>query len=583
MGPGMHPILEQAMRDAREGRLDAALASVRMRVRLQPKDVDAMQVLALLLVRAGRRDEAMHHLQRAVQLAPKVAAYRNNLGTALLEAGRAKEAAESFKAALGLDPEYRLAWLGLGAACNQLQDPDGALAASERGLALRPDWPEMIGTKSGALAAADRIDEAIAALEEGLEIHPTHAGLREAYLLNLNYRVRPPAEVLAAHRRFAFVGDVRVEPPANDRDPDRTLRIGVLSGDLRSHSVGHFAEPIFAGRPADATIAVFSTVPPRGNDPMERNYRGLADEWIEAAALDDAALDAAIRARRIDVLLELSGHTAGGRLAALDRKPAPVIVTAIGYPNTTGHPAIDVRVVDSITDPPGFEAFATERLVRIDPCFLCFVPPREAPEPRLPPPEAPVTFGSFNLASKISPEAIALWSAAMAAVPGSRLLLKSRSLGNPGSRTRLLERLAAGGIADDRVETVPYTATVAEHLEWYSRVHLALDTYPYTGATTTCEALWMGVPVVTLAGDRHAARVGASLLAAAGFPELVANDAAEFAAIAARLARDRDRLAAFRTNARERLRASPLLDTKAYADRFHAALRECWRARCAAP
>jgi predicted O-linked N-acetylglucosamine transferase (SPINDLY family) len=578
----MNPILEQAIRDAREGRLDAALATVRMRVRLQPKDVDAMQVLALLLVRAGRRDESIHHLQRAAQLAPKVAAYRNNLGTALLEAGRAREAAESFRAAIGCDPGYRLAWLGLGSACHQLEDPAGALAASERGLALRPGWPEMIAVQAGALAASDRVDEAIAVLEAAVSEHPAHAGLREALLLNLNYRLRPREDVLAAHRRHAIVGPFRPEPPAFDRDPGRPLRIGVLSGDLRSHSVGHFAEPIFRGKPADVGLVVFSTVPPRAGDPLQKRYRELADEWVEAAALDDAALDATIRARRIDVLLELSGHTAGGRLAALDRKPAPVIVTAIGYPNTTGHPAVDVRMVDSITDPAGFDAFATERLMRIDPCFLCFVPPEQAPEPRLPPVDALVTFGSFNLASKISPETIALWAAAMAAVPESRLLLKSRSLGHAESRMRLLERLAAGGIAGDRVETVAYTASVAEHLDLYARVHVALDAFPYAGATTTCEALWMGVPVVTLAGDRHAARVGASLLAAAGLPELVANTPERFAGITARLAHDRDRLAGFRTQARERLRASPLLDAAAYAARFHAALRSCWRDRCAA-
>jgi predicted O-linked N-acetylglucosamine transferase (SPINDLY family) len=573
----MNPILEQAMRDAREGRLDAALASVRMRVRLQPKDVDALQVLALLLVRAGRRDEAIHHLQRAVQLAPAVAAYRNNLGTALLEAGRPQQAAGLFRSAIELDPGYRLAWLGLASACQAQQDPDGALAASERGLAIRPDWPELIGVRAGALAALDRIDEAIAALEAGLAVHPTHAALREAYLLNLNYRERPREEVLSAHRRLASTGAFRPDPPSAGREPGRPLRIGVLSGDLRSHSVGHFAEPIFAGKPGDAALVVFSTVSPRPADPLERRFRTLADEWVEVAGLDDDALDAAIRSRRLDVLLELSGHTAGGRLAALDRKPAPVIVTAIGYPNTTGHPAVDVRLVDAITDPAGAEAFATERLVRIDPCFLCFVPPREAPEPRLPPVEAPVTFGSFNLASKISPATIALWSGAMAAVPGSRLLLKSRSLGNPGSRTRLLERLAAGGIEPSRVETIAFTETVAEHLALYARMHVALDTVPYNGATTTCEALWMGVPVVTRAGDRHAARVGASLLTAAGCPELVAGGEAEFAAIAAGLARDRARLSAFRTEARARLGASPLLDAAGSAARFHAALRACAR------
>jgi len=578
----MDPTLERAMRDAREGRLDAALAAVRLKCRLQPKDVDALQVLALLLVQSGRRDEALHHLGRAVAVAPRVAAYRNNLGTALLEAGKVREAAAAFRSAVELDPGHRLAWLGLASACHRLEDPDGAIEASGRGLALHPDWPELIGVRAGALAGSGRLDEAIALLEAGIGRHPGHAALRESLLMSLNYRIRPRESLLEAHRRHGFVGSFRPEPPASDRDPARPLRIGVLSGDLRSHSVGHFAEPIFRGKPTDTAIVVFSTVPPRPGDPLERRYRGLADGWVEAAAMDDATLDAAIRARRIDVLLELSGHTTGGRLGALDRKPAPVIVTAIGYPNTTGHPSVDARVVDSTTDPPGSEAFATERLLRIDPCFLCFTPPEVAPEPAHPPEDAPFTFGSFNLAAKIAPETISMWSAAMAAVPGSRLLVKSRSIADAGTRRRLLDRLVAGGIPADRVETIAYSPTVAEHLALYSRVHVALDTFPYHGATTTCEALWMGVPVVTLAGDRHAARVGASLLAAAGWPELVAATPEEFASIAARLATDRKRLAEFRARARDRLRASPLLDGAAYAVRFHAALRGCWRDRCAA-
>jgi predicted O-linked N-acetylglucosamine transferase (SPINDLY family) len=576
----MDPTLERALKDAREGRVDAALAAVRLKCRLQPKDVDAVQILSLLLVQSGRRDEALHHLARAVTLAPHVAGYRNNLGTALLEAGRAKEAAAAFRAAVELDAGHRLAWLGMASACQRLQDPDGVLAASERGLALKPDWPELIAVRAAALAESERLDEAIGLLEAAVARNPCHAASREALLLNLNYRLRPREELFEAHRRLGPGGNLRPEPPAIDLDPDRPLRIGVLSGDLRSHSVGHFAEPIFRGKPKEATMVVFSTVAPRPGDGIERRYRDLADEWIEAMAMDDATLDAAIRSSRIDVLVELSGHTNGGRLRALDRKPAPVIVTAIGYPNTTGHPAVDVRIVDSITDPPGSEAFATERLVRIDPCFLCFTPPEDAGTPMLPPEDAPITFGSFNLAAKIAPEAIAMWSAAMAAVPGSRLLLKSRSLVDAGTRRRLVDRLVAGGIAADRVETLAYSPSVADHLALYSRMHVALDTFPYHGATTTCEALWMGVPVVTLAGDRHAARVGASLLSAAGWPELVASTTEEFARRAAGLATDRSRLAEFRATARDRLRASRLLDSAAYAARFHAALREGWRRHC---
>jgi predicted O-linked N-acetylglucosamine transferase (SPINDLY family) len=257
-----------------------------------------------------------------------------------------------------------------------------------------------------------------------------------------------------------------------------------------------------------------------------------------------------------------------------------VIVSAIGYPNTTGVPAVDWRVVDSITDPPGSEHLCTERLLRLDPCFLCYSPPQEAPEPALPEADAPITFGSFNNAAKIGPTSIELWARVLKAVPGSRLLLKSQTLSDAAGRARIEKRFAQAGIEASRLELVAYSKTRQEHLELYKRVHVALDTTPYNGTTTTCEALWMGVPVLTTLGDRHAARVSASLLHAAGHPELVAKDADAFVQLAASLAQDRARLATLRTNLRGELRASPLCDAPAYAARFHAAIRDCWKQWC---
>lgn len=256
-------------------------------------------------------------------------------------------------------------------------------------------------------------------------------------------------------------------------------------------------------------------------------------------------------------------------------------MTAIGYPNTTGLTAIDVRLVDSHTDPSGDEALATERLLRLDPCFLCYAPPTDAPAPTTPASHAPFTFGSFNAIAKVGDACCALWARALAAVPDARLLLKTKALADDTARAALLDRLARAGISPERVELVPSTATVAEHLALYGRIHVALDSFPYHGTTTTCEALWMGVPVVTRVGDRHAARVGASLLAAVGLEELVANDDDAFAAICARLARDRAALEALRHGLRDRLRTSPLTDADGYRTRFTRAIRALWQERCA--
>jgi predicted O-linked N-acetylglucosamine transferase (SPINDLY family) len=572
--------IQRALRDAREGRLDAAIASLRFLVQRQPSNLDAVQAFALLLTQAGQHAQAVHQLARAVSLAPQVPAYRNNYANALMGVQRHAEAAEQCRKAVEIDPRYERAWLGLAIALTQLGDVDGAIAACERGRALRAAWPELARAHANALEAADRIEDSIEVLATAVASSPADAELRGRLLLAVNYSPRPAAEVAAVHRAYhaATAAPPMSTARANDSDPARPLRIGVLSGDLRTHSVGYFAEPWIAHRPADVTLVAFSTSPPNAADPMESRFRGYFSNWIEAAIMDDAALDRAIRDAGIDILVELSGHTAGGRLTALSRKPAPLIVSAIGYPNSTGHPAVDLRLVDSTTDPAGSESLATEQLLRLDPCFLCYRPPADASEPALPAAEAPVTFGSFNLSTKISRETVTLWASALRAVPGSRLLVKSKSLGGDAARRHFLERLAAGGIAADRVEIVGYTKGVAEHLALYGRVHVALDTTPYNGTTTTCEALWMGVPVVTLRGDRHASRVGASLLVAAGLGELVAQNADDFAEIAARLATDRPRLADLRGTLRERLRSAPLTAAEPYAARFHALLRDAWRA-----
>ena len=573
--------IERAMADAAQGRIEEAIASLRTQAKLRPRDIEVLSMLGALLAQSGQLAQAVTVLERCTALFPGQAMAHNNLANAYMQAGRLEESARHYERALQLEPDHMQALLGLSFCRTSLEQSDAAIAAAERGLAIQPDLTEMHINHGLALAAADRLDDAIASMRRTLERRPGDAEIRGQFLLALNYLSLPPEEVAREHRAVALGVRGTPEPADTGRDPDRPLRVGVLSGDLREHSVGYFADAPLSRMPEGWKLVVFSLHSGGKRDAMLERFEGLADEWVKAAPMDAASLDAEIRRRRIDVLLELGGHTGGGRLQAIDRKPAPVIVSAIGYPNTTGHPAVDVRLVDSVTDPPGSDHLCTERLVRLDPCFLCYRPLPGAPEPAMPPAGAPVTFGSFNLTSKVRERTIGLWSRVLDAVPGSRLLVKSKSLKDDGARRRLMERLAAGGIDPSRVDTVAFTATVEEHLALYSRVHVALDCTPYNGTTTTCEALWMGVPVVAIRGDRHSARVGESLLAAAGCPELVAADDDGFVRIAGGLAGDRERLAALRYGLRARLAASPLLDADAYAARFHAALRDAWRAHCA--
>jgi len=574
--------IERALADAAQGRVAEAVAALRLHLKLRPNDLEGMSTLGAILVQSGQLAQAVPVLERCAALHPRQAMAHNNLANAYLQSGRLEESARHYERALQLETDHPQALLGLAFCRTSLEQSDAALAAADRGLALQPDWTEMHLNRCLALAAADRLEDATAAMRGVLERRPGDAELRGQFLLALNYLPLPAEEIAREHRSVALGVRGTPQPAETGRDPERPLRIGVLSGDLREHSVGYFADAPLAHMPAGWTLTVFSLHSGSTRDAMRTRFESLADEWVECATLSNEALDAEIRRRRIDVLVELGGHTSGSRLQTLDRKPAPVIVSAIGYPNTTGHPAVDWRLVDSVTDPPGSDSLCTERLARLDPCFLCYRPGEAAPEPTLPEDGTRVTFGSFNLTSKIREYTIELWGRVLAEVPGARLLIKARSLRDPAMRTRLLARLEAGGIDPARVETIAFTPTAAEHLALYSRMHVALDTTPYNGTTTTCEALWMGVPVVSLRGDRHAARVGASLLAAAGCPELVAGDADSFVRIARTLATDRARLAEYRLGLRDRLRASALLDADAYAARFHGAIRRAWQEHCAA-
>ncbi len=534
----------------------------------------------MLLLQSGRTDEARRVLQRMVEVAPKVPEHRNNLANVLAAAGAHAEAAAQWREAIRLDPGFLPGHFGLSSSLVAAGEAGAAVEAAERGLAIDPESRELRIARVTALDAAGRVEEAAVDLARLVEAYPDDPFVRARELHLLNYLPvdgdRLGAALAGYGRCFPRVPPMRIADP----DPERPLRVGYLSSDFRTHSVGFFVDAATRSVPAGFAAIAFSTQPTDDGDPITARLRPRFAEWNEVRHLDDAALDRTIRERKIDVLVELGGHFAGSRLPALVRRPAPVLVTAIGYPASTGHPAIDVRLVDSITDPPGFESHATERLERLDPCFLCYTPPEGAPEPALPPADAPITFGSFNLATKISRTTLGLWSATLAAVPGSRLLVKSPGLADAATRDTLLGRFREAGIEGGRVELVPHVKGLHEHLARYSGVHVALDTHPYSGTTTTCEALWMGVPTVTLPGDRHRSRVSASLLAAAGFPELVASDPESFVAIARDLALDRERLAAFRRDARERMRRSALLDAEAYAVRFHEAIRRCWRYRC---
>lgn len=577
--------LESARQHYAAGRYPAAEAALRRALASDPRRPEAHNLLGAVLLAVGKVEAAVYAFQRAGELAPGDAAIQSNWGSALFLLGRAEEAREPLERAVALDPHAAPGWLGLASVLNQLGLPAQALEAAERAFELAPHDPSSAVNRAAALVAVGRADEAAPLLADALQRHPTHPRLIANYLSTLHYTDAVDADRLGREHarlgpRLAAPG---LEPPVfnQPRDPERRVRVAYFSSDLRGHSVAAFAAAFLPHHDRDRheVLAVHTGVV----DDISHRLRAMVDRWIDARGVDDTALVGLLRRERVDVLVELNGHTQGARPGVIAARAAPVQLTYLGYPDRTGVPNVDGRIVDAWTDPAGAERGGPgmEPLIRLPRCFLAYSPPAAAPAPRLGVPGEPVTFGSFNALAKLGPATLRLCGRVLAAVPGSRLVLKNRGLDHPGVAARVLDALAAHGVAAERVELIGWQARAADHWSTYARVDVALDPYPYHGTTTTCEALWMGVPVVSRVGGHHAARVGASLLHTVGLDDLAATDDEAYVAAAAGLARDAERRATLRRELRDRVAAGPLGDGAGLARALESVYRSAWRSWCA--
>ncbi len=423
--------------------------------------------------------------------------------------------------------------------------------------------------------AAEIYERAIAACGEA-------PSLLEGRAMCLNYLPGGnPATVLAAHRAFgeSVFREMGSVAAVTGRDARGTvIRVGLVSPDLRRHSVAYFVEAIL--RHADrARVDLFVYSTSSVEDEMTTKLRGHCgpDRWKRLDTRDPKAARDLIARDGIDLLIELSGLTQGHSQRVMALRPAAVQATFIGYPETTGNPAIDWRIVDGLTDPAGAETSCTERLVRMEGCFLCYSPPTDAPEVVVRPAaiDGAVTFGSFNALHKLNDPLLLLWARLLAKLPAARMVIKSPGLEEPSVREDFEARVRQARMPMDRLEIlgkIKELGGAGGHLGAYAKIDVALDTFPYCGTTTTCEALWMGVPVVTRAGHAHASRVGVSLLTVAGLAELVAVNEDEYVDKARALAHDAARLASLRSGLRERVRTSGLCDGAGYAKRFEDAV-----------
>lgn len=579
--PGILVNLGAVLRD--QGKPEEAEGYYRRALDLAPGSALGHFNLANLLRELGRFEEAVAGYQRAVTLNPDCAALYGNLGNALRDLGKPEEALGVYRQALALEQENADALLNLGNAFKELGNYDEAVESYGQALRVRPDMAEAHYNLGTVLQDQCRMEEAVACYRRALELKPDHAVAHSNLLMNLQYDPDITPEALLEESRAwekAHLAGIRImPPPENEPVPDRPLRIGYVSGDLRRHPVGYFLDGVLACHDPDR-FEIFCYANQSYSDDLTKRLRTSAPNWRAVLAKSDQEVAELIREDRIDILVDLSGHTARNRLLVFGRKPAPVQATWAGYVGATGLSAIDYLISDWQETPEGSDGWYGETIMRLPDCYVCYSPPEYAP-PVAPLPALKngfVTFGCCNNLAKLNPRVTALWTRLLREIPDARLLLVTKALGDRAARERLLEAFARGGVAD-RVSCsgmVPH----AELLARYGEVDIALDPFPYSGGLTTLEGLWMGVPAVTLGGDRFASRHTLSHLTAVGLPELIAADEDAYIARAASLAGDLAGLESLRLGLREKMAASPLCDCRRFTRNLEHAYRDMWRSWC---
>ncbi len=587
-----HKLL-QAQTHADAGRHEQARSIYQRILQQHPGHTYTMVQMARTLLALGQRPQAVYYAKAALETRPDDGELRYHTGRMLALAGESKEAEPLLRSAIEAGFADPAAYAALAAVLSSMGRYRETSEFCREALVKFPGHTSLAVTGSAALLARGRVEEAMNLARAAAAANGDDPALLSTLAQTMNYDRRAALpEIFESHRRYG-ARLTAMSPPdlgslRTDLDPGKRLRIGFISPDLRMHSVAFFVEPILRAidRERFETVCYYTA---SNSDVMTKRLKSLATTWVDAHALPP--LDLAMRMRRdgIDIAIDLSGHTHGHRLMAMALRPAPVTVTYIGYPNTTGLDSVDVRLVDAITDPPGeADRIVTEKLVRLEPCFLCFGPPtatpEDAPDPGAPPCDANgfITFGSFNAIQKLNEDVIRAWSGLLNRVPNARLILKAATLRETALREELAERFAAQGLPADRLDLLGPIDDTGGHLAAYRRIDIALDPFPYNGTTTTCEALWMGVPVIAFRGDRHASRVSASLLSAAGLDELIADSVEGAIDLAAALAADPDRIRNYRGTLRERMTASPLCDAPRFAAMFGETLRGVWRQHCTA-
>ena len=563
-------------------RLDDAIAAMTSAIRLNPQSFDAHCNLGVILGNQGRTGDAIAAFTEALRINPVLAQAWSNLGVMFKAAGRLNDARLALQTALCIEPVYAEAYSNLGVVLFDLGRLRSSVSACNAALSLDPNYAEAYLNLGNALRESGCQDQAVDAFRAAVRLKPQFTDAHSNLLQSLHYQPgNSEAAIFKAAQDFAAIFkslSPRLHVP-NRADAERRLKIGYVSGDFRRHPVGFFLVPVFAHRDrAEAEIFCYSNSPHA--DDLTAQLRASADHWRDLTAMPDQVAADLIAADGIDVLVDLSGHTGLNRLPLFARKPAPVQVTWAGYVGTTGLSAMDYIIADRFVAPDSSAPYFTENIWRLSRSYISMSAP-DMDCPVLAPPsarDAPLTFGSFNNNSKTSSLTIDLWSRVLKAVPDSRLLLKTRALDDRETCARLRGQFADHGIDDQRL-LFEGPSPRDQLLSAYNRLDIALDPTPYGGGVTTAEALWMGVPVVSLRGDTWVGRAPESILSTVGLPDLVAASADEFVDIALNLANDAKRLESLRAGLRAQVEQS-FFDGARFTRELETAYREMWRIWC---
>ncbi|MBL8630425.1 MAG: tetratricopeptide repeat protein [Rhodospirillaceae bacterium] len=602
-----------------DGDAAKAITLIQRAIASRPDFADAYSNLGSVLMATGQNESAEAALRRAVALNNQSAAIHFNLANVLSAQQKYNEALASYQAAVQIQPTYPEAWNNLGAAYRELENLAIAVTCFEKAVAGRPSYAEAQYNLANAYrdqmrlsAAEDHMRKAIAlnpgnakahnalgnilsdsaqselaltAFEQAEKLDPASVPISSNVLSCLQYVPGiTDARLAAAHAHWVGAHNDLFTAPHHritNRDPSRPLNVGFVSSDLGHHPCGFLSVRLFEHLDRKAVNAVvFSNRNPAREDHISRRIADVTD-WRRVADVTDANLAADIAATQIDILIDMNGHTAGHRLGVFARKPAPIQMTWLGYVGSTGLPTMDYIIADRWHAPENAPITGPENVLRLRDGYTCYDPLVSngdvTPLPALS--NGFITFGSLNNANKLSPTVIKTYAAIMARIPNSRMILAFRGLDDPAVNTRLLSWFAGHGIDATRIDIHGY-APHEKFLSHYNRIDLALDTFPYAGGLTTCEALWMGVPVVTFPGATFAGRHAASYMNNAGLSDFVAADQNGFEDLAVAKAQDVGALSALRQNMHARLNASPLMDGTRFAESFTLAMREAWQTYC---